>query len=61
MTMKQQKSRFMIKKYPNALVTEDCWGDFPLTSALYAQASMEDTYPLPFQDTQGTCLSILPQ
>jgi hypothetical protein len=39
--MKQQKSRFMIKKFPNALVTEDHWGDFPLTHALYAQVSME--------------------
>jgi hypothetical protein len=31
----------IIEKCPNALVTEDRWGDFPLTYALYAQASME--------------------
>jgi hypothetical protein len=33
--------KFMIEKYPNALLIKDRWDDIPLDYALYAEASME--------------------
>ena len=42
----------MIEKYPNALLIKDRWGDIPLTYALFAEASMEETNQLCFQVAQ---------
>jgi hypothetical protein len=49
------------KKYPNALLIEDRWGDIPLTDALYAEASIAVIYFLfkTHRQMWGTCPLIL--
>ena len=49
------------KKYPNALLIEDRWGDIPLTYALYAEASIAVIYFLfkTHRQMWGTCPLIL--